>query len=105
MDFKNEKELLDFLSSLDEKNMSEYLSKKFIKWYRNDGEYSSNMQYRMQIINSMVYWSGTEDTRVMFENWKNVPLAHMNGRFEKRKKNIMKKLLEEIKIFQKNKQI
>lgn len=102
MNFKNEKELLDFLSSLDEKNMSEYLSKKFIKWYRNDGIYG-NVPYRMQIINSMVYWSGTEDTRVMFENWKNVPLAHMNGCFGKHEKNVMKKLLEEIKIFQKNK--
>lgn len=102
MNFKNEKELLDFLSSLDKKNMSEYLSKNFIKWHRNDGKYSSNMPYRMQIINSMVYWSGTEDTRVMFEDWKNVPLAHMNGCFGKREKNVMKKLLEEIKIFKKD---
>lgn len=82
--------------------MSEYLSKKFIKWYRNIGGYNSNMTDRMQIINSMVYWSGTEDTRVMFGNWKNVPLKHMNGCFGKRKKNAMKKLLEEIKIFKKD---
>lgn len=100
MNFKNDKELLDFLSSLDEKNMSEYLSKKFIKWYRN-GEYNS-IPYGMEIINSIVYWSGTEDTRVMFENWKNIPLAYMNGCFGKRKKNVMKKLLEEIKIFKKD---
>lgn len=101
MNFSNEEEFSNFLSSLNEKNMSEYLCKKILRWYYHKRNTERNLSFKMQIINSLVYWSGGQNNSHMFHNWEGTLLSYINSYFDGKYKKDILDFINEIKIFKK----
>lgn len=69
MKIKNQEELYEFLSTLDEKNMSEYFCKEFFK-LREPLTCWSLLPMRAKVLSNIVYWSGSKNDRKMLNTWK-----------------------------------
>lgn len=104
MKIKNREELYSFLSTLDERNMAEYLCKEFFSLKKLYNSWLS-MPVRAKILNNIVYWSGSKDDRKMLSAWQYNMGTYLFGQHTKQIRIEARKILNEIEVFVKKENI